>query len=940
MLDLAPADLAGPAALGRSLLVGPRATVPEPWDGLEEVAADANAGADLVERLHRAWRTRQPIVIRWSGARPTAPERPPERRPFHQLTVDDELPGERLAFAVTANAIDLLDDPPRFAPLEVAIRLGAEAVPVDTDLDPLPGGHRPEVRLRDGRTAVVDGGPLDIGLPSRLAGGDIDTDGGPHDGTPVIPRAHLVAGSLRPMVGRAGPVAELAPDQLAAVAHGSGAARILAPAGSGKTRVLTERARFVTTRRAIDPRSVCMVAYNRRAKDEMQERLTDVPGFEIRTLNSLALAIATGSGPFGDGSEDRPVTIDELEARRLLDRIVPGRRRRKLSDPLESWIDALSACRLGLRDPHEIEAAYGGDVAGFPEVFDQYRARLAETNRLDFDEQILRAIDRLLNEPAVRDRARSVAPILLVDEFQDLTPAHLLLIRLLAGPGGEVFGVGDDDQTIYGYAGASPDWLIEFDRFFPGAADHRLTVNYRCPRSVVEAAVNLLSHNRHRVPKEIRAGSPAAPDDRGPRGLAVMTEGDPQDNLVAHVERLIEGGAEPSEIAILARVHAALLPAAVHLRHAGVPVVRPPGLTPAMLERSGVGAAVSWLRLAAGPAQGFRADDLRLALRRPPRSLHPRIADWACEQRSVKDLLALAGRLNTERDAETVTAFAQDIDALRTAAEGGAGTERLLEHVCDDIGLLGAASQLDRSQRTARRAAHADELAALIAVARLHPEPAGFGQWLADQIESMPPFRPDDPPAGATLATIHTTKGLEWPHVIVHDVRSGLYPHSLADDTEEERRIFHVGVTRGRESVGVTVSGPPSPFVAELAEARPADEPWPEQQLVLSASTPAARLGKQGAPGGEKAARAAPTSPAEAALRDARGRVAPTALEGRRRAGLRGVRQQDPRRHRCHHPGFARRLGRRARYRTGQVGALRFRHPGHRRLGHPRLIDA
>ena len=167
----------------------------------------------------------------------------------------------------------------------------------------------------------------------------------------------------------------------------------------------------------------------------------------------------------------------------MLDRILPGRRRRRLTDHLEPWIDALSACRLGLRDPVEVERSYGGDVAGFPEVLDRYRDALARVGALDFDEQIIRAIDRLLTDPEARRVARSVAPLLLVDEFQDLTPAHLLLLRLLAGPAGEIFAVGDDDQTIYGYAGASPDWLIDFERFFPrgrrSPADHQLPMPAR-----------------------------------------------------------------------------------------------------------------------------------------------------------------------------------------------------------------------------------------------------------------------------------------------------------------------------------------------------------------------------------------------------------------------------------------------------------------------------
>ena len=136
-----------------------------------------------------------------------------------------------------------------------------------------------------------------------------------------------------------------------------------------------------------------------------------------------------------------------------------------------------------------------------------YRAALDRQGVVDFDDQIRRAIDVLLTQPAARRAAQRACRVLLVDEFQDLTPAHLLLVRLLAGRGGSVFGVGDDDQTIYGYNGADPAWLIDFATWFPGAGDHPLEVNYRCPGGVVEIADRLLRHNRRRVPKVIRAAS-------------------------------------------------------------------------------------------------------------------------------------------------------------------------------------------------------------------------------------------------------------------------------------------------------------------------------------------------------------------------------------------------------------------------------------------------
>jgi DNA helicase-2/ATP-dependent DNA helicase PcrA len=153
-----------------------------------------------------------------------------------------------------------------------------------------------------------------------------------------------------------------------------------------------------------------------------------------------------------------------------------------------------------------VEDAYRGDLEGFAIFFPHYRQYLAEHNQVDFDEQIYLAIEVLLRDPRVRLAAEQCAEVLLVDEYQNLTPAHMLLLRLLAGPSLSIFGVGDDDQTIYGFSGATPEWLVRFEDHVPEAVHHALEVNYRCPAPVITAAFNLLSRNRVRVPKEIRPG--------------------------------------------------------------------------------------------------------------------------------------------------------------------------------------------------------------------------------------------------------------------------------------------------------------------------------------------------------------------------------------------------------------------------------------------------
>ena len=359
-------------------------------------------------------------------------------------------------------------------------------------------------------------------------------------------------GSLAVVPPPVAPDADLAADQLAAVDHRSGPARVIAPAGSGKTRVLTERLRHLHVDRGYEPSTVLAVAYNKQAQLEMEAR-TAAFRPRVRTLNSLGLwVVAEHRG----GS---PPVLDEPDVRRMIDALLPGRRQRRANtDPIGPYIEGLTAIRLGLTDPEVVEASRD-DVAGLAELFPAYRRRLAERRAVDFDEQVYAAVEALLRDGPFRRSMQRSCRHLLVDEFQDLTPAHVLLLRLLAIPALDVFGVGDDDQCIYGYAGADPAFLIDYGQLFPGATPHPLQVNYRCPTEVVAGARTLLGYNHRRVAKVIEPG-PAADPTAG--ALRVIEHG-AHDGATALVELLREWlgepGVEPSSIAVLTRVNSLLL---------------------------------------------------------------------------------------------------------------------------------------------------------------------------------------------------------------------------------------------------------------------------------------------------------------------------------------------------------------------------------------------
>ena len=801
----------GPDTLGRHLLIEPGGAIANPWSGADRLVIDdatLTAPGRALDRLRSAHHRGSRLVIELAAPFEREPMLMTEAAPY-ELGPTFLFDLEELHHLVWVNSVDARDPGrPVWLGLDRALAAGATAV------EP---GATGDVTLPDGTVVWLDGGPVR----------HIE----PIDGVPVVHAVAVEHGAIAVPSANVS-AADLAPDQLAAVTHPGGGARIIAPAGSGKTRVLTERARHLLTQWNLPPSAVSLVAFNKRAQEEMVERTRDLPGLQVRTLNAIALAIANGSAPFAPQPQSWR-TIDEPDVRRIIGDLVDFPRRRN-SDPIGPWIEALTVIRLGLVEPAEVEGRYDGDVDGLAAAWPAYRATLERRGAVDFDDQIYRALLVLLRDPTARRVAQRACRIMLVDEFQDLTPAHLLLIRLLAAPGGAVFGVGDDDQTIYGYNGADPAWLIDFVGLFPGSGEHPLEVNYRCPAGVVDVVDRLLRHNQRRVAKTIRAAS----TDRG--GWSIDTNVDAVGASRNAVEQALAAGASPADIAVLARVNALLAPVQVALVVAGVPIAGGVGLE--FADRTAVRTVLAWLRLAtAGRGGSFASDDIREALRRPSRSFHPRITDWVSEQSSVVDLNKLAGRLTNERDAERVVDFAADVQRLQKLVASGSTTSDLLLTLIDEIGLAGSVASLDANRRGMNRSAQGDDLTAVTHLAALHDDPSTFERWMRSQLAVK------RAPGGVLLSTVHRVKGQEWPHVVVHLADAEQYPHRLADDVEEERRLFHVAITRASRHAAIVTGARPSPFVAELttepSEARVVSSHRPEPAATRTRSSSSSTSG-------------------------------------------------------------------------------------------------
>ncbi|HEY2301521.1 MAG TPA: ATP-dependent helicase, partial [Acidimicrobiales bacterium] len=737
---------AGPVALGRGVVIGDGQPVPGPWAGAEVTTIDESALADpssAVAALHRAWAQRRPVVI--VASVDPARFRSPESWQVEPWTLPPSFEPwlDRLHFLVWANTYDARR--PDVAPVwwwgVKAARLPGVASPSSDGVG--------DVVLDDGRRAWIDGGPR-TPFPT-----------GSVDGLTVIHRESVDLGRLRVVPPPAPPMADLADDQLAAVAHRAGPARIIAPAGSGKTRVLTERLRHLVADRSYERETVLALAYNKKAQEELESRSADFRP-RVRTLNALGyslLAEARGS---------TPRLLDEREVRRQIEELVPIRRQRANTDPIAPYLEALGQVRLGLWDPEDVESERD-DIPGFAAAFGPYREALRRAGAVDFDEQIYGAIEALVGDGPFRRRAQIGCQHLLVDEFQDLTPAHVLLIRLLATPGLDVFGVGDDDQVIYGHAGADPGFLIDFERLFPGAGDHPLEVNYRCPAVVVEQAARLLSHNRRRVAKVIRPGPSASEAADGVR-VVPHTARSGAARLVETVGGWLDEGVRPVDIAVLTRVNALLLAPQVALVEAGVPVTS--ALRAGVLERTGLRAALAYLRIATAADGAIAGSDVTEILRRPSRGLPPWFSDRLRRRSgwSLKSLRRLAESV-PDKEAPKVERLVDDLELLVGAARArGASADDLVRLIRDDLGLGGAMGLLDGGSG-GEGSSHLDDLEALEQVAALHADAASLEPWLRSGLEAAPSVE------GVTLSTIHRVKGMEWEKVAVFGVTAGVLPH-------------------------------------------------------------------------------------------------------------------------------------------------------------------
>ncbi|MEW6749434.1 MAG: ATP-dependent helicase, partial [Candidatus Latescibacterota bacterium] len=617
----------------------------------------------------------------------------------------------------------------------------------------------------------------------------------------------------------------LDPDQLRAVQAGSGPARVLAPAGSGKTRVLVSRV-VDLQRRGVPPSSILTLAFNRRAAEEMAARLRGegVPvarrlpdhGVAVRTFHSLGNEIVQRELGWryaeDGGAAAARVALQAFQRHAGLE---PGTYRR--AEAAEFVRGQVCRAKTELLPTAEVRLPFAGRTVPFAALFASFLELQREARLYEYDDMVYLALLVLLRNAARRRELQNHFAHVLVDEFQDLNPAQLLVADILALPEGNLFVVGDDDQTIYTWRGARVEHLLDFEAHHPGARTFVLSTNYRSGEEVVRLAQNLIRCNRRRVPKGIRP-APGAPGGRVDL-LAGASLGEQAQQAVAWIRaRRGDQGCSWDQFAVLARYHAYHFPLALVLDAQGIP--HTPLAAGDLCAQEPVRAVRAYLSLLLWPEQAT-PEECRLVARVPERLLPRRVTEGLTDLASL-EALARRGDLGEWHRAQAHSLLAGLQGARRRVARPSGPAAGAVAAVVEDLGVRAHYRQRQRPERPLDEARDEVVLDVLVGLA----EECGSAASLRERLEVAPAWSPaPGTEAGRAqgrpgtdcvlLATIHATKGEGFRNVVLFNLRAGAEDGEA--DAEDERRVLYVGLTRAAEAAAVTVPrGLHSPFVPEM----------------------------------------------------------------------------------------------------------------------------
>ncbi|MFI6618552.1 DNA helicase PcrA [Streptomyces sp. NPDC050528] len=692
-------------------------------------------------------------------------------------------------------------------------------------------------------------------IPDDLFGGKFDV--------PASRDAHYRDGAPRPVVDPAALLDGLNENQRAAVVHSDTPLLIVAGAGSGKTRVLTHRIAYLLGERNVHPGQILAITFTNKAAGEMKERVEQLVGpranaMWVMTFHSACVRILRRESKKLGFTSSFSI-YDAADSKRLMALVCRDLDLDPKRFPPKSFSAKISNLKNELIDEEDFAAqAADGFEKTVAQAYAMYQSRLREANALDFDDLIMTTVNLLRAFPDVAEHYRRRFRHVMVDEYQDTNHAQYALVRELVGtsehpvdvppsehdlPPAELCVVGDADQSIYAFRGATIRNILQFEEDYPNATTILLEQNYRSTQTILSAANAVIERNESRRPKNLWTNAGAGAQITG---YVADTEHDEAQFVAEEIDRLTDAGeAKAGDVAVFYRTNAQSRVFEEIFIRVGLPYKVVGGVR--FYERKEVRDVLAYLRVLANPED---AVPLRRILNVPKRGIGER-AEAMIDALSQREKISFPQALKrvdeaygmAARSSNAVKKFNTLMEDLRTIVDSGAGPATVLEAILERTGYL-AELQASTDPQDETRIENLQELAAVALEFEQENSdgesetPVGLAAFLervalvadSDQI----PDEDEDGSGVITLMTLHTAKGLEFPVVFLTGMEDGVFPHmralGQAKELEEERRLAYVGITRARERLYLTRSSlrsawgqpsynPPSRFLEEIPAA-------------------------------------------------------------------------------------------------------------------------
>lgn len=623
---------------------------------------------------------------------------------------------------------------------------------------------------------------------------------------------------------------DLNPAQLEAVMTTDGPVAVFACAGSGKTRVITYRIAHLIADLGVHPSEIVACTFTNKAAGEMKGRVSkligsDVKGLWIGTFHSICLRILKADGK-NIGYDNKFSIFDDEDSNDLVKRCMQDLHIDPKIVNYRNVSQSISKAKYNLLTP-EVYAGkvYSPTQKQIAAVYALYQQNLEQMNAMDFDDLINNTI-KLLSIESVGEKYAKQFRYVLVDEHQDINPAQDVLIKMFA-KSENIMIVGDDDQSIYRFRGATPTIMLDFKNSYPSAKIIKLEINYRSTKDIIDTAHQLVKNNRNREPKDLVAFLP------GKHPVKLYTGLEPSDEasfVAQKIKTLMQEGRNYSDFCILYRTNAQSRPFEDAFIASGIPYRIVGGLR--FYERKEIKDLLAYLKTSLNPKD---SNAFKRALSAPKRGFGPAFL-ISLEIGARNNNLTLEGSMKKliEQGQIKGTSMSQAkdflsvIDGIRDKANN-APASQVVSYIINEIGLI--AYLKDGTEEGQNRAENVEEFLNLTTEFEKISEDQSVDAFLST-VQLLTDMDGVDQGVDRVICTtVHQAKGLEFKVVFLTGLEEGTFPHmrsmEAAEDIEEERRLAYVAITRAREVLflsnvvnrhlwGSTRKSEPSRFLKEI----------------------------------------------------------------------------------------------------------------------------